>query len=68
MAEEKHVQAVNTQQEQNATAKSHMSGPLIDRRFVIYERVKMSVKTLDIIIAVCTLMLIVVFILGVYKR
>jgi hypothetical protein len=68
MAEEKVVQTVNIQQEENTAPKSHMSGPFIDRRFVVYERVKMSVKTLDILIAVCTLLLIVALILGVYKR
>lgn len=68
MAEEKNVETINTQQEQSAAANPHMNGSLFDRRFIAYDKVKLSLKTMDIIIAVLVLLLITAFLMGVYKR
>lgn len=54
------------QPEQVTPVKPRLRG--FERRFMLYDRIKLSVKTIDIIILVAVILLIVTFILGVYKR
>ncbi len=61
------IEQTNTvQAEQITNNKSQLRG--FDRRFMLYDRIKVSLKTIDIIIAVAAVLLFITFFLGVYKR
>lgn len=54
--------------ERSTAEKPRSGGSILERRFRLYDKIKISVKALDIIIAVAVVLLLVFFILGIYKR
>jgi hypothetical protein len=70
MNEDKNIDSLteNVAAEDITPQKPHSGGSILARRFIIYDKLKISVKAIDCIIISCVILLFLFFILGAYMK